>query len=390
MNRSDFLEIHDAAADLLRRQQRVTRLQAEPAGQPPDREQWRQLAEAGWFRLLLAEEYGGLGLDAAALGAVFLATGAEPVRGPLLQHAVTVPLLRSLATGGQAATLDAALEGALLLGVADGDAAGNGVHGGDAVDVVDAVDDPHRMAGVGLTRGAPGLRLEEGRLRGVAELVSFGQWAEALIVVARAAREPVLLLLPADLARREPLVCVDPAAAWCRMVFDDVAVAPDAVLLRGAAVTELLARNRALQRLMVAAELAGGAARMVAMSVEYARTRRQFGRPIGSFQALQHMLAEMSAKAAALHSLVLATLADAVAQPGRLTELGLIAKAQACRTGRELSQEALQVHGGIGFTAELSLHLHMRRVFTHQGQLGESDALLTELGERTLNAEEWV
>lgn len=302
----------------------------------------------------------------AALGAIFLAVGEQPVAGPLLNHAVTVPLLRAVANGANATRLDAALDGAALIGVAQ-DLPGT------------PADAPHR------------LRITDGALHGTAELVPFGQWARDLVVVAHDTThgDTVIALLDAARTRRTPVPSVDPCTQYCRVDFDAVPLAADAVLLRGREASTLLARCADLQRLMIAAELAGGAQQMVGMSVEYAKTRRQFGRAIGSFQALQHMLAEMTAKAAALSSMVLATLDDAAAKPARAVELGMLAKAQACINGRELSQEALQVHGGIGFTADLALHLYMRRVFTHQGFLGESDDLLRELGARMLAEKQW-
>jgi alkylation response protein AidB-like acyl-CoA dehydrogenase len=142
----------------------------------------------------------------------------------------------------------------------------------------------------------------------------------------------------------------------------------------------LLASIEDTRRLMMAAELSGAVDCLVDMAVEYARMRKQFGRPIGSFQALQHMLAELAARGGALRHLVAATLDDVAADPTRLHELAIIAKAYACTTGRYAAEESLQVHGGIGFTNDLPLHLYYRRVLTHQGFLGESDALMCELG----------
>lgn len=363
MMRADFDAFHDAATRLLQDPGRLRALLAEGVnGSAPDRGAWRQFAAAGWFRLLLGEAHGGLGLDVQALGAIFLAVGAHPVRGPLLEHAVTLPLLRALAPAQHGARLDAALDGERFLCVAQ------------------PQPGTHPAAG--------SIALAGRSLRGAAELVPFGHWADDVLAAGRMDDgEPVLVLLEAAAVSRSARDSVDPCADYSRIALDAVPVQEDDVVLRGRDASEFLQRCTDLQRLLVAAELSGGAAELVRMSVEYARTRRQFGRAIGSFQALQHLLAEMAARSAALRNLVHATLADACATPARLHELGMVAKAYACTVGRELAQDALQVHGGIGFTTDLPLHLYMRRVFTWQGWLGETDALLAELGADALQQE---
>jgi alkylation response protein AidB-like acyl-CoA dehydrogenase len=116
------------------------------------------------------------------------------------------------------------------------------------------------------------------------------------------------------------------------------------------------------------------------MAVEYSKVREQFGRPIAGFQALRHLLATMAGRAAALRSLVQASLTDADADPMRRRELGLVAKAFSARVGRYVAEEALQVHGGIGFTAEYRLHPYFRRILTLQGSFGEPERALEEIG----------
>ncbi len=360
MNRTDFDAFHDSANRLLQGLGTLEQLlQPGTNGSSPQRAGWKQLAEAGWFRLLLAEEFGGMGLDVQALGAIFLAVGARPVRGPLLDHTVTLPLLRGKVVGPCADRLDAALDGDVLLAVAQ------------------ALSEPYGA-------GAQGLQLRAGSLHGTAELVAFGPWADAFVVVAHENEEPVLILLDAALAQRMPCVGVDPCADYARVAFADVPVASTDVLLRGPEAKRLLQHSTAIQRLAAAAEMCGCTSEMMRMSLEYAGTRKQFGRPIGSFQALQHLLADMASQSGSLSSLLHISLADACDSPERLQELGMIAKAYACTIGRQLGQDALQVHGGIGFTAELPLHLYMRRILTYQGMLGESDALLLGLGEQAL------
>lgn len=356
MNHSDFNAFQDAAASLLERLgTRQQLLLPNVNGTPVRRDDWKQLAASGWFRLLLQEERGGLGLDAQAVGAIFLAMGKQPIRGPLLDHVVKLPLLRAAIGDVSASRLEAALDGELLLAFGE------------------ALPPPYGS-------GATGLQIADGVLRGAAELVPFAQWADAFVMLAYEDGEPVLVLLDSKSARISECSSVDPCADYARLDFPGASVKASDILLRGAEARVYLRCSTSMQRLALAAEISGCASEMVDMSVDFAKTRRQFGRPIGSFQAMQHLLADMAAQARALRSLVHACLADACSTPERMGELGMIAKTYACTVGREISQNALQVHGGIGFTTELPLHLYMRRIFTYQGMLGETDALLVDLG----------
>ncbi len=355
MSADTLASFHESAVRILEGQGNAARLrQPDAATQSFPDSQWRQLAQAGWLRILVPQEHGGLGLGIQELGAIFRAVGTHLVRGPLLDHAVSIALLMAHVSEPARKRLDAALDGEKLIACAR------------------SLPPPHG-------EGAE-LTLRGDRLWGVAELVGFGQWADELIVFAQDRGECVLVLASAQTCSRQPCASVDPCVQYCRIELRGLQVRPEDVLVRGPAASQLLGQIEDIQRLMMAAEISAGVQALVDMSIEYAKLRRQFGRAIGSFQALAHMLAELAAKCSALGHLVTACMADAVAEPARLHALALVAKSYACTVGRYAAQEALQVHGGIGFTNELTLHLFYRRILTHQGFLGETDALLCELG----------
>ena len=134
-------------------------------------------------------------------------------------------------------------------------------------------------------------------------------------------------------------------------------------------------------RVLLAAEMLGGAEACLAMAVEYARTRRQFDRPIGSFQAVKHACAEMMIEIDATRAAVMYA-AMSAASGDELRIAGPLAKAQAADTYAQCAGSAIQVHGGIAFTWEHDLHLYFRRAKTTQALFGGSTHHRRLLAER--------
>jgi alkylation response protein AidB-like acyl-CoA dehydrogenase len=319
---------------------------------------WRTAAEAGWFRALLSEDRDGLGLGCVELGAIFRAVGHRLLRGPLLDHAVALPMLCEAVTEAQRAELEPGLDGERI------------------IVVVEPLAAPY---------GDPADMTVDGRsLSGSADLVRFGAEADSFVVVARRDGDPVILLVPASVAEVQSVPSQDPTTALATVSFAATAVAPAQILAFGADAAAVLASVHGVQRLMAVAELTGVAEEMTALSVDYAKERVQFGRPIAGFQAIRHMLATMTGKSSALLSLSDAVLADADAAPERIPVLGRLAKAYSAEPSRFVAEQALQVHGGVGFTWELTLHLYLRRVLSLEGLLGEDSQLFAEIGAKAL------
>lgn len=132
-----------------------------------------------------------------------------------------------------------------------------------------------------------------------------------------------------------------------------------------------------LGRVALAAEILGTAERAVELAVQYAGDREQFGRPIGTFQAVRHLLAWARTDCVAVDAVVRAAL-DVVADPPE--RYGEVVKALAGRNGRRACQRSLQVLGGIGFTAEHPHHHHYSRVLALDSLLGTSAELTADLG----------
>jgi alkylation response protein AidB-like acyl-CoA dehydrogenase len=318
-------------------------------------ESWRAAAQAGWFRTIVPEELDGLGLGLPELGAVFRAVGHQLLRGPLLDQAVCVPILLRQATGAARERLLACLDGETVAVLAE---------------------DPAPPYG----RGPDAVRLTGGALDGNVALVPFAASADHLIVVASSAQGPVLALVDAHQAEVVATPSADPCVDYGTITLCGVPAGPEAVIAAGPAASALRDLLRGALRLMAAAEVSGAAEHLTDLAVEYAKVRHQFKRPIGGFQAIRHLLAEMAGRSAALRSLTDAALADA-RDEGRWAELGKVAKAYAAEPARIVAEQSLQVHGGMGFTWETLPHLYLRRVLTLEGYLGEAADLLVEIGE---------
>jgi alkylation response protein AidB-like acyl-CoA dehydrogenase len=174
-------------------------------------------------------------------------------------------------------------------------------------------------------------------------------------------------------ARDAPGVAIAPAQGI------DPSVAPSLVTLSGVApgavldATEtVLARLLAVGSVMAAAEAAGAAAAVLELARSYAGERKQFGRTIGSFQALRHLLADMYVKQDSAWSTVLFAAAALDDGTDEALRTASIAKAYVSRAAREVAQDALQVFGGIAFTAEHPAHRFLRRILVRGQQFGDA------------------
>jgi alkylation response protein AidB-like acyl-CoA dehydrogenase len=323
---------------------------------PLDRDPgWRAACQAGWFTTMVSDRDGGLGLGLVELGALFRAVGHRLLRGPLFDHAVTVPMLLPHAVGAARQRLLRALDGSLTVTLAQSPPPPYGL-GPAAVQVVGGV------------------------LSGRVELVPFALAADAFVLVALDGHDLMLALIPASEVERTPTASADPCIDYGTVTLNDLATDRVEVVARGAQAEMVLGQIHGALRLAAGAHLAGVTAEMTSRATEYAKARVQFGRPVGGFQAIRHILAEMQGRVASLRSLSDACLAEAAADPSRTPECGRALKGYSSRPSRFIAEQAHQVYGGMGFTWEVPLHLYLRRVLTLEGYLGESTDLLIEIG----------
>ncbi|WP_030156795.1 acyl-CoA dehydrogenase family protein [Streptomyces sp. NRRL S-244] len=326
-----------------------------------DRELWQQLArQLGLPGIAVAEEYGGVGCTPADLALACEETGRALLPSPLLATAaLAVPLITALGTPGQrSALLPALAAGGLTAALAvPGPALSTAL-------ALTGENTPGEWAGGGRAGGVQARPGEDGgwRLYGEAAQVLDGHSASLLLVAAHTggfARSRTLLFLvredAAGLARSRQTT-LDETRPQGRVQLRDTPaelLGAEADNATGEAVLAALAATGRTASAVLAAEAVGAAGQALARTVEYVRQREQFGRPIGSFQAVKHRLADLYVQVQAARSAAYYAAWD--------PRQGGLALAQALEALRITAGEAIQLHGGIGFTWEHDAHLYFKR-----------------------------
>jgi alkylation response protein AidB-like acyl-CoA dehydrogenase len=210
-------------------------------------------------------------------------------------------------------------------------------------------------------------------LNGRKAAVEHAHAADLLAVVAAAPDGPALALVstaaPGITAAEQP--AFDPTAPMHSVRFGDVRLG-EGTVANGDTGGDAIVRLSAIGGLLAAAEAVGAAGRMLEDARRYAGERRQFGRPIGTFQALRHLLADMYVRHASSWSSVLyaaAALDEGVAEAPRTAS---IAKAYVSRASREVAHGAMQIFGGIAMTDEHPAHCYLRRIVVREQQFGDA------------------
>jgi len=211
-------------------------------------------------------------------------------------------------------------------------------------------------------------RLSRGELHGDKVAVEHVQAGARLAVVATLDAEPVLAITTADVASR-PQSSFDETVPISAVSFRGTPVAD---VLTGPDAAYVLRRLMTVGALLAAAEACGAAAGILELARRYARDRRQFGHAIGSFQAVRHILADGYVRQASAWSAVLHAAAAFDTGDGDADHVASIAKAYTSRGAREVAHGAMQVFGGIAFTAEHPAHRFLRRIVVRERQFGDA------------------
>jgi alkylation response protein AidB-like acyl-CoA dehydrogenase len=320
---------------------------------------WTQMAqELGLQSLHLPEQYGGQGFTFVELGIVLEEMGRVLLCAPYFS---TVCLAAN-------AILNAGTEaqqGELLPGIASG----------DTIAALAFTEPNGKWDASGITMEAKGSG-DSWTLSGTKMFVIDGHTASTVIVVARQAGTAgedgigfFVVDAEASGLTRTPLATMDQTRKQARLDFDGVAARP-----LGEPGSGWAALSKTLDQAAVclANEMVGGAQRVLEMSVDYAKVRVQFGRPIGSFQAIKHKCADMlleveSAKSAAYYA------AWAAAEDNEeLPVVASLAKAYCSDAYFHAAAENIQIHGGIGFTWEHPAHLYFKRAKSSEILLGDA------------------
>jgi alkylation response protein AidB-like acyl-CoA dehydrogenase len=333
----DQLALREGARELLDGRAPMDRVRnVVDAGGGVDAELWKAMVGQGWTAVELPEARGGLGLGTVEIAVLLEEVGRRVAPAPFLP---TVLALGALERAGEHEWVDRLLEGE-----------GTGCVAWSAR--ADAVGAAHDGSGW--------------QLNGRAGPVVYAPSADVAIVVAAEAEGPALFALDlAQLGRpaREPALDQTRELGWL-----DLTGAGAVRLGDARAVDQLLDRAAA----GASAEMLGGAARALDMAVEYAKDRVQFGRPIGSFQAVKHRCADMLVDVEGMRSTAYWAAWCIGAGDPDASIAASTAKIWCSDAAKRVMSSALQVHGGIGFTWEHDLHLFLKRSQLDQVSFGDA------------------
>ena len=309
------------------------------------------ILDLGLSGLVIPEEYGGLELNMlfATVVAAALGSGTAPV--PYTGSYVMAPLAINLAgSDGQ--------KNQWLPKIAGGEC----------------------VIGVGLSeyvgaREDAGIEFSNGKLSGRSLFLIDGKNADAYLLANKSGE---LFLIEASSPGIEviELTTVDKTRTSIELILKDV----NANLLSGSSDKSIIEKVLDAGRIMLAADTVGAAQVMLDKSVAYSLERKQFGRLIGSFQAVKHMCAEMAAELEPCHSMIwhAAHCFDNVPEEARL--MACQTKAHISEVGQQVSKTATEVHGGMGFTDELGLHYWFKRIGLNKQLLGSPELIREEAG----------
>jgi len=320
---------------------------------------WKQMGQELMLQgLAIPEEYGGQGFTFIELGIVLEEMGRVLLCAPYFSSVV-------LAAGAILAAGTDEQKQALLPGIASG----------DTIAALAFTEPSGKWDAAGITMEAQENVGGEFKLSGEKMFVLDGFTADTIVVVARVAgttgTDGIMFFTvagDADGLTRTPLQTMDTTRKQARLEFDNVVASP-----LGSTQDGFAAFSKLLDQAAVALsnEMMGGAQKVLEMSVEYAKVRVQFGRPIGSFQAIKHKCADMlleveSGKSAAYYA------SWAAAEDNEeLPVVAALSKAYCSEAYFHAAAENIQIHGGIGFTWEHPAHLYFKRAKSSEIYLGD-------------------
>ena len=320
----------------------------------------QKFAEMGWTGLVIPERFGGLGLGMLDLAVLAEEMGRAVVPGPFFSSSVLAAL--SLVYAGSAAHKQE-----WLPRLAAGEAAGTLAF----LEESDRLDAAGISARCTKTRGGY-------QLNGVKLFVTDAQLADCIVAAFRSRGKDEsgisLFLVPRDTpgVSVQPLPSVDQTRRPCEVVFRKVEVPASAQLGDDTKGWKVLRRVMDAACVVLAADSLGGAQQALEMSVEYSKVRQQFGRPIGSFQALKHMAAEMVSDIEPARSLVWYAAYAYDHEPRNAARAAAMAKARLSDVYSRTTNRAVQIHGGIGFTWEHDMHLWFKRAKWNEAAFGDA------------------
>jgi alkylation response protein AidB-like acyl-CoA dehydrogenase len=327
-----------------------------------DPQLWKQIGgELGWTSVIIPEEYGGLGLSYVELIALLEVTGSA---------LLCAPFFSSVCLGGNALLVGGTEEQKQehLPGIAEGETR--------ATLATTEASGRWDAAGIAATARKDG---GDYLLDGMKTFVLDGHCADLLVVAARregtSGEEGIsLFVVPADSpgVERRALPTMDQGRRQAEIALSGVRVPAGALMGDEGQGWAPLEKTLALAAVALSAEQVGGAQKCLDMAVEYAKERVQFGRPIGSFQAIKHKCANMMVEVESARSASYYAGCVAAEDGDELPVVASLAKAYCSDAYFRCAADSLQIHGGVGFTWEYEVHFYLKRAKSTETLLGDA------------------
>ncbi|MCF6275108.1 MAG: acyl-CoA dehydrogenase family protein [Robiginitomaculum sp.] len=318
------------------------------------KELWAEMAEMGFTGVLVSEENGGFDMGFMAAGLIAEQMGRNLSASPFLSTSVLAATALRAAKGAHAGKLlPEIVSGKMVVALAVDE---GGKHNPDAIKMTAS------PSGNGF------------KLNGKKAMVVDGHMADQIIVAAQTDAGLTLFIVPAGAngLDTERTIMVDSRNA-ARLEFDDVEVTGEQVLGEVGKGADILNTVLNAGRAVLAAEMLGAASQVFEATNEYLKERKQFGRIVGEFQALQHRMAHLYCELELARTAVLAALTALDNNPKSAGPFVSMAKAKLGSVAKLAALEAVQLHGGMGMTDELDIGLYLKRIRVAQELLGDAD-----------------
>lgn len=326
-----------------------------------DRELWQQIVDLGWAMVAVPERAGGLGMSAVAVASLVEEAGRAALPGPLLSTLDATYILAACGSRNADAALNLICEGKSF---AYGSCNQNGSWEHDTSE----------------------LSLDDNKLTGTVYFVQDAQKVDYFLVNAKHGEDTALVVVAADAdgVSIEPDTIIDLTRDQARVRFNSVAVEESQIAAAPGAAVQALQAATPARLMLLSADLCGAAEWQLQTTAEYARTRKQFDRDLGFFQAVKHPLVEFMVAIDLARSLLYNAACALDHEPDNAELYARMAKSAASDAAAFGSRKSVQLHGGIGFTWECFVHLYLKRQMHSQVLLGDATYQRAKLAELVL------
>lgn len=323
---------------------------------------WKQIVELGWLAVAVPERAGGVGMSAVAVAALVEQAGRAALPGPLVPTLSATYILAACESDGADASL------ALI---------------GDGKTFSYASCDRYGS----WENDASELSLDRDRLNGSVYFVQDAQKVDYFLVNAKNGGETTLIVIPANAEGLsiEPNAIIDLTRDQARLVFDGVVVDSSQIVSGGESAIAALQESMPARLVLISADICGASEWQLQTTAEYARTRKQFDRNLGFFQAVKHPLVEFMVALDLARGLLYNAACAIDHEPEMAEQFARMAKAAAADAAAFGSKKSVQLHGGIGFTWECFVHIYLKRQLHNLAMMGDATYQRAKLADLVLS-----